>query len=750
MRVLSCHIENYGNISDADFDFHPGITEFLEENGYGKTTLASFIKAMFYGLPISRKGSKFNDRRHFYPFHGGKFGGNLVFISGECEYRIERFFDSSSGAKDSLKVYCNGNLMEASGVEPGKSIFGLDAESFERTVFLTSGEIEISATGDLSAKLGSFVDDTDENHNFDTAVSVLDKARKELKAARGKNDLITRQRETINRLRSEINRLNGISEALGALYGQRETLYGEVKRLSKLEKDEGERKILLQKLETYDTYRDTQARETERMNQIARKYPGGFRHTEEELSEIENQIADARVLEMRIRELREREPSMRQQELIHKFRNHGPSGQEREGLAECVRQYQTKTEEQEAQAARIARNASERNASGALLVKLFLVIGFFLVVGGCLFLFSDALSGGILLGIGIFIFAIGIFLSLRIRLASSLGMRKEELRLQKETEDLRSEIRERLAAYEYCSQMGILYDYAAFVKDYEEYEAFCREWKEQERLFLEDERKLGKVMKATEQFFQAYGLGAGADKSAFLAQLRSDSAQYNHILKNVAYLEKAAFDYREKNNLPKRPEKSVSDMDFRPEELEEKRSALAALDRETADLERELESFEEKQKQLVSAEETLENYLEKYEIYTASIELLKLSEQNLRDRYVRPVKEQFLKYADVLEKTLGEKITMDKDFRIFYERGGENRTEKHLSAGQRSICQLCFRLALMEQMFEDEKPFLIMDDPFTGLDALHMSKAAKLLKELAKGRQVIYFSCHESRRLSDI
>ena len=37
---------------------------------------------MFYGLPADSSRSKFNERRHYYPFSGGKFGGNLTFEKG--------------------------------------------------------------------------------------------------------------------------------------------------------------------------------------------------------------------------------------------------------------------------------------------------------------------------------------------------------------------------------------------------------------------------------------------------------------------------------------------------------------------------------------------------------------------------------------------------------------------------------------------------------------------------------------------
>ena len=90
---------------------------------------------------------------------------------------------------------------------------------------------------------------------------------------------------------------------------------------------------------------------------------------------------------------------------------------------------------------------------------------------------------------------------------------------------------------------------------------------------------------------------------------------------------------------------------------------------------------------------------------------------------------------------------MDKEFRVYFERSGENRSDAHLSAGQKSLCALCVRLALIDNMYKGERPFIIMDDPFVHLDAEHMQRARALLSLLAKDRQIIYFCCHSSREL---
>ena len=79
MKLISCHIENFGQLQNKDYAFNDNLTCIYENNGAGKTTLAAFIKAMFYGLESTKKTDKnFGDRLHYYPFSNGKFGGYLI------------------------------------------------------------------------------------------------------------------------------------------------------------------------------------------------------------------------------------------------------------------------------------------------------------------------------------------------------------------------------------------------------------------------------------------------------------------------------------------------------------------------------------------------------------------------------------------------------------------------------------------------------------------------------------------------
>ena len=104
MRLLRCHIENFGVLSGFDYEFAQGLSVICRENGFGKSTLAAFLKAMFYGLP--RTGARNvteNERRRFEPWQGGKFGGFLEFEYQGAEYRVTRYFGKTA-AKDTFSL----------------------------------------------------------------------------------------------------------------------------------------------------------------------------------------------------------------------------------------------------------------------------------------------------------------------------------------------------------------------------------------------------------------------------------------------------------------------------------------------------------------------------------------------------------------------------------------------------------------------------------------------------------------------
>ena len=182
------------------------------------------------------------------------------------------------------------------------------------------------------------------------------------------------------------------------------------------------------------------------------------------------------------------------------------------------------------------------------------------------------------------------------------------------------------------------------------------------------------------------------------------------------------------------------------EALNSKRKELVAAERKIEEAEAAAVRLEEKQAELAINREKTDDALYRLNIYRKTTELLRQADDSLMERYAEPVRRRFLKYAALLEKELGVETYMNRDFSLSFSRGGARRRDGHLSAGVRTVCALCLRLALSDEMFAGrETPFLLLDDPFVHLDEAHFEKTARLLRELSKDRQIVYFTCHRSR-----
>ena len=66
MKLVELYIENFGKISEYKHTFSDGLNIIKEDNGYGKTTITVFIKAMLFGLGDTRKTKlELNERKHY-------------------------------------------------------------------------------------------------------------------------------------------------------------------------------------------------------------------------------------------------------------------------------------------------------------------------------------------------------------------------------------------------------------------------------------------------------------------------------------------------------------------------------------------------------------------------------------------------------------------------------------------------------------------------------------------------------------
>ncbi len=287
MRILRCNIINFGCYSLKTFDFNSGLNSFCLNNGEGKTTLASFIKAMFYSLEKSSKTSY--ERKHYKPYLGGLYGGSIEIELGKKYYRIERTFEDSP-TNDTLKIYDeNGNmyneilntplssLQGESSKRLGELIFGIDVMSFEKCNFISSNDLDFSSSESIKMKIGNIVVNKDKENSYEDTVYSIKNFDLRAKSPTKKNEnaypyQISFLEKKISEKQNEIKELDKLEENLEKLYEDRNKILEEIKEI---ENDQKELSIINTKkgmLEVVRKYENDILNEENNINFIKEKY----------------------------------------------------------------------------------------------------------------------------------------------------------------------------------------------------------------------------------------------------------------------------------------------------------------------------------------------------------------------------------------------------------------------------------------------------------------------------------------------
>ena len=272
MRIESCHITGYGKFKDKKIDFNDGLNILKEDNGWGKTTLCSFIKAMFYGNPSSR-ASGLNDRKQYNPWDKGTYGGSLTFTVDDKKYRIERIF----GAKEKEDVFAlydaETNLVSMDYSDKvGEELFGIDRDSFAKSIYIPQNSLKPEMTNAINGKLGDLVTVQDDINNFDEAIKRINEEVKTY-TRNGKDEtrgLNLRIKDEISILKEDADRLDS--------YVESQRMHNRM-----LENKEKERKKLVKEKEEY---KDRISKQSEK-DQLIGEYKSLLKNYEDEKKSLD-------------------------------------------------------------------------------------------------------------------------------------------------------------------------------------------------------------------------------------------------------------------------------------------------------------------------------------------------------------------------------------------------------------------------------------------------------------------------------
>ncbi len=689
MKLLSCYIAGFGKFKDVKFDLSKDLVVIKADNGWGKTTLATFIESMLFGMEASRaKGAQASARVRYQPFTGGAFGGVLEVLADGRRYRIERTF-SQTPAGDTCKVYDENNrpVPDFAGVNIGEAILGVSRESFRRSAYIPQEKQSQCVPEDMKGRLLALLSGDGNGESAGIALARLEDAERKLRAkrkpAKGKLDILEERLYELARQKDEALQSKDQAQAIALRIAEREKLVlGLEERLQTL----GTQTEEATRAEGAYLARGSWQAENARLQEFfAGNDPktvntDGLSSAVSEFYQLKNELADmqsAETLQIQI-----------------------------QALEKNIQAYQAVLgKEAEAEKAD-EKLKKERRALGKKQkwTLPIIVLSLLLTLFGAIQISPKPALGYCLFFVGVLGVAFG-----ALRLLKSVpprGKKRGNSQIREEYENAKAEM-QRLQALSSISPTQ-----------------------------AEEKRaRMQTLESAIVRFLSAFRFdGEIYDYRAALKEVKDNIARFTEresafVLSATGELQTLKKEYREKEKEREKLKEECVRLKESLKGAEEKASAYVDIQNEENALKSEYARLQERLQAIVIAKA-----------------MLLKARDNMAGRYLLPVQKACAEYLRFMGYR-GEHLRFTPVGEPMFDEQGGMREIAYYSEGVQGLVGFCMRVALATLVFSKQTPPLILDDPFVDLDDSKTERAKALVKELSGKYQIIYFTCKEERRI---
>ncbi len=702
VTIEKIEIISFGKLKNAVLNPAKGINILSAPNESGKTTLAAFIKFVFYGFAGTRtKSLQENERKLYTPWDNSVSEGSIFIKADGKAYKIHRICSPSGKENCEVTELSSGNTA-FSGKVPGEVFFGVGEAVFARSLFFKQLTLPQSEDGIVAERLRNIAISADEEVGTQKAIKRLNDCKNELKGKMG-NGLIPaaeRERDALeealadseamrrdsNEIRENIKlrtkKLESVAEKLSALEAEAENIdkyeaYLRLKNLKKLSQEEkqaqNEYNEASSKLKQYpdsNIFGSLTAKNSELVAQ-QRNYEillGDFESSKKALNEIKNETADGIAL-------------------------------------------------QETKKTYLALNKN---------TKAFFALAFMVTAIGVGLLFFNKLLGisSVVFGIGAFIFAF-IFSKKKNSILKEAGF-----------EDI-NDLEKALENFKACEFRG--QEMQNRIAQQERSIALCKEKLEAIKSQLNAEiEKYSDIQEGDNRERIEYILSVSSEITEKKAIWQAKKSSLENALSGIdpgSLAERAKGAYppeRDRNSVEKELRfygtqyKSLSDLN-RENELEY--TALEARSGDPAVITGKLESVNARITQLSL----------KYKAYETAIRLINESADYMKSMVMPSLSQKADEYFSL--STGGKYSSLEIDTKLAMSFGEDfRRSCDYLSAGTRDSAYLSLRLALADVLFEGCGVPMLLDDAFVRIDDERLGYMSKALSKAAEKHQIFIFT----------
>ena len=779
MKLIKCYIENFGKLHNYSYNFEDGLNIIKEENGFGKTTFATFIKSMFYGLDnaVNVKTEK-SDRKKYYPWQGGNYGGNIEFEINNKQYKIERFFGKKA-SEDTFKLYNLSTNLESNDYTEniGEEIFKINKSAYERSTYIPQGQIQIEMEDSLSAKLGNVLESDNDINTSEDAIKKINESKKVFKKDKGKGGLIDESKDKLFELQRKLENSKTDIETLDARKEQLNIKIEEIKQLD--EKRENAQKILANKIEqdrqmakkqTYNTYLENYKSAEEKYLKLKEFFSNGVpEDIELEILAKKNQELEKTKIETNNYNFSEEEKNtLLELKNIFDGKNITLDDIDK-SIVYCSKVQEIenninklKLEEENAKKTLDKINAEKKKNKISV---IFTILGIVCFIIGILFVVLNLQRV-----VGIVLIAIGMVVSILSFVNKSKNIKKEHTQYKDtiknisekinqakiENEKMNLEINRVLESFYPKSEENSarILNLTNLKEKLSLYKKLQIEKSQKESLLQNAIIKKQKLENDLKTEFLKYFDSIEDSYSNLLQKLIIQKNEFESAVKQYQVAKNDKSDFESKNNIEEIQNlKEISDIseedlknsinqyNIQIDKLVDEKNQIK---NQIEFLENKIDEYDYLESDIEVLKEEIDSYTEKYETLKSTEQLLKKAKESFSSSYLQDMIQGFNKYLDIIDnKNMNTNVDIKLDVKV--DVNGAQKEIKYFSAGYKDLIYICMRFSLINALFKEESPFVVLDDPLVNLDEEKIKKALEVINKFAEKYQIIYFVCNESR-----
>ena len=208
MRLNKIYISAFGGLKDFTLDLSGGLNVIYGNNEDGKSTVAAFIKAMFYGTGRNTKSLADSVRLKYTPWDNSTMAGRIYFENGGKSYCLEKEFRKSDSTDRTLLTDLDSGKQIEAGENIGQQFFGLSAAAFERSLFISGGDFikDDAAAGEINGKLSNIALTGSEDVSYKKIEKIIFDTRAKLISKSGRTGSYNEDLQALSNLNERLKK----------------------------------------------------------------------------------------------------------------------------------------------------------------------------------------------------------------------------------------------------------------------------------------------------------------------------------------------------------------------------------------------------------------------------------------------------------------------------------------------------------------------------------------------------------------